>query len=413
MKNKVIYSVLACLLLLCSTAALAVGENDDGPRFILSDNPIWDTRGDLIKFGLTPRGTKDFTFASDVLISGNLSVTGTQTYTGGADFSGDLTLQNDEVISNSTDAVVSITFNDDAVEAGDFQLITSNISGEDANYIRISTYFEDDGSVQTEAGRMDFLMDDETSNTFDSSFNLSLVTGDTLAEVFGLSGSVAEVTFAVDAAELGDFKLISSNTSGEDNNYIRISVYAEDDGSVQTEMATIDFSMDDETSNTFDSTIEWGVVTNDTYAAELNLNGAMLYPEANAGLDLGSDTYEFGSIWIDTTAYLDEANVTELVLVKATTALTSPSVAIDLAGGTWFEVTTDANQTGATLSNGVVGQIYTITMGAGSNTLRFDDDGLNLALGGNITLTEGEADALILLCYATDDFLCLSDRSGN
>lgn len=97
---------------------------------------------------------------------------------------------------------------------------------------------------------------------------------------------------------------------------------------------------------------------------------------------------------------------------KTATSLTSPTTAIALTTS-WIELNSDANQTGHTFTGGVVGQTYMITMGAGSNTARFDDDGLNMALGGNITLTEGQADALVVLCYATDDYLCLSDRSGN
>ncbi len=331
MRNKKILLSLAALLLLAFVPAQA----DDSDKSIFGDEfTLHDFKGNLTRWGLKPNGAGDITVKRDLTVTRNFVVTGTQTYTGNTTFNGtveingDITLENDEILANEPDGTISFTANDDATEVMDFQFKTSN-------------------------------------------------------------------------------------TAGGDNDYIRLSYWFIDDGAVSDEVAYMDVSMDDETSNTLDSTIEWAVTTNDTTAAELNLTGAMLFPEANAGLDLGSDTYEFGSIWIDTTAYLDEANVTELVVVKASTSLTSPSVAIDLAGGTWFEINTDANQTGATLSNGVVGQVYTITMGSGSNTLRFDDDALNLALGGNITLTEGEADALILLCYATGDFLCLSDRSGN
>lgn len=143
---------------------------------------------------------------------------------------------------------------------------------------------------------------------------------------------------------------------------------------------------------------------------------------ANAGGDLTvgddltvtDDCTISGDLTVNGTAYVDTLSVDEVLFeTKGTTSLTSPSVAVDLAGVTWMEITSDANQTGLTLSNGVVGQVYLITTGAGSNTIQFDDDGLNLALGGNIVLTEGQADSIILLCYATGDFLCLSDRSGN
>ena len=169
-------------------------------------------QGDFQKAGITSDGT-------NITIAGNLTVGGTSTVTGAQTVT-TITGANGETIANATDAVVAVTYNDDAVEVGDFQFITSNTSGEDANYFRTSWWFEDDGSVSTEA-------------------------------------------------------------------------------------AYIDVSMDDETSNTFDSTIEWGVVTNDTLAAELNLDGAKLYPETDAGLDLGGSSNEFNDLYIDGTANID------------------------------------------------------------------------------------------------------------
>jgi hypothetical protein len=142
----------------------------------------------------------------------------------------------------------------------------------------------------------------------------------------------------------------------------------------------------------------------------------------------GEDAYVEGTFEVDGTARFDgaiDANSTSnfagamtlgapgITYTAAAVSLTSPSVAVDLASKSVITLNSDANQTGITLSNGVVGNFYTFIMGAGSNTVRFDDDGLNMALGGNITLTEGEADILVLYCYATDDYACYSDRSGN
>lgn len=84
-------------------------------------------------------------------------------------------------------------------------------------------------------------------------------------------------------------------------------------------------------------------------------------------------------------------------LVSSSVSLTSPSVEIDASGKRLIVLTSDANQTGAWLSGGVVGQVVTVVTGSGSNTVRFDD-GTSVVAGGNITVTEGQRDVIELLC---------------
>jgi len=106
-----------------------------------------------------------------------------------------------------------------------------------------------------------------------------------------------------------DIQYRSSNEGTANDDYFRISFYAEDVESTTTELANIDVSMDDVTTDSVDSTLEWSVRTDGTLAAELNLDGAKLFPEVNAGLDLGSDANEFNDAWIDGTLYSDTSDL--------------------------------------------------------------------------------------------------------
>jgi len=79
-------------------------------------------------------------------------------------------------------------------------------------------------------------------------------------------------------------------------------------------------------------------------------------------------------------------------------SLTSPTVTFDVNDTSYVTLNSDANQTGVRPLKGSTGQVLYIVSGAGSNTMRFDDSGTTMALGGNITLTEGQGDALLLIC---------------
>ena len=81
---------------------------------------------------------------------------------------------------------------------------------------------------------------------------------------------------------------------------------------------------------------------------------------------------------------------------------TSPSVAIATGGGSYVNVQSDANQTAHYLTGGVLNRIVIVKSGSGSNTLRFDDGVSSMTLGGNVTLTEGQDDTLVLICTSAD-----------
>ena len=111
------------------------------------------------------------------------------TFAAGVTANGDITLENDEIITNGTDAVVGVTYNDDAIELGDFQIYSSNTAGEDANYFRTSWWFEDEGSDKSEFAFINVYMDDESTGTADGSIQIGVVTNDVMASELILTGA--------------------------------------------------------------------------------------------------------------------------------------------------------------------------------------------------------------------------------
>lgn len=126
--------------------------------------------------------------------------------------------------------------------------------------------------------------------------------------------------------------------------------------------------------------------------------GATLYNKTN------------NTLWIKTVASVDRDAVTYVwrringpsVSNFNTIALTSPTATFSVNSliGDDVSLSADANLTGAYPTDGYVGQIVRIhaATGAGTNTIRFDDNGSTFSLGGNITLTEGNNDVLTLEC---------------
>lgn len=92
------------------------------------------------------------------------------------------------------------------------------------------------------------------------------------------------------------------------------------------------------------------------------------------------------------------------LLTSANVSVTTPTVAfaVPTAGANYLTLNTDTNQTGCYLTGTAIaeGAVIILRPGSGSNTMRFDDNGTTLALGANITLTEGQDDSLALLCTA-------------
>ena len=87
-----------------------------------------------------------------------------------------------------------------------------------------------------------------------------------------------------------------------------------------------------------------------------------------------------------------------IVSTNATQTLTTGSLVVDASAGRWITLTATSTFTGITLTGGTLGSEVILSTGAGSDSIRFDDDGTDLALGANITLTEGTNDVLMLMC---------------
>ena len=94
-------------------------------------------------------------------------------------FSGDLTLQNGEIISNATDKELEFIFDDDNALLGDVQLISSNASTADNDAIRQSFWLLDDdtvGQTSREFARFAVKATDITSTTLDAQLIWSVQT---------------------------------------------------------------------------------------------------------------------------------------------------------------------------------------------------------------------------------------------
>lgn len=118
---------------------------------------------------------------------------GAQTFTGTIDLSvTSLPLENDETIANSVDGEVEVTYDDDAVELGNWQLYSSNTSTSDNDYFRHTWAFEDSNSAKVEGGWLTLYIDDVTSTTKDSHLSINLLTDDSATvppEVLDISGA--------------------------------------------------------------------------------------------------------------------------------------------------------------------------------------------------------------------------------
>lgn len=127
-----------------------------------------------------------------------------------------------------------------------------------------------------------------------------------------------------------------------------------------------------------------------------------LIPNTSDMYDLGSSTHPWRTTYTD---FADVGKIQADVVVQPTytaTALTSPTVTIDVSASSYYTITTDENQIGITFTGGALGQLVYFRTGAGENTLRLDD-GTSMSLGGSdITFTEGHDDVGCLRCVDED-----------
>jgi hypothetical protein len=130
----------------------------------------------------------------------------------------------------------------------------------------------------------------------------------------------------------------------------------------------------------------------------VNLRGYNLTAEGPATFSgattMSGTTTLSGATTISGSATLTDTLITPFDAV----ALTTPTTSFAAANKHFITLTADVNMTGVTITGGTVGQTITIVTGAGSNTIRFDDNASTLSLGANITVTEGQQDSLSLVC---------------
>ena len=119
----------------------------------------------------------------DIVVNNSVEVTGAIA------LGDDVTLENGEIVTNGTDAVVGVTFDDDAAELGDVQIYSSNTGTADADSFKLSWWFEDSASEKTEAGYIQTVIDDQTTATEDVTLNFGVQTAGTLASELSLNGA--------------------------------------------------------------------------------------------------------------------------------------------------------------------------------------------------------------------------------
>ena len=274
------------------------------------------------------------------------------------------TMTNGETLDNASDGIVRITANDDAATLLQLKLESDNAGANmaDGDSFLISGIASDSGGAATTYAEIDLEASDVTAGTEDGviKFNLAdgansgtLTTFLTLSDT-GLAGengdiignntdAEIELLFDDDAAELGKLTLRSSNGAGNmaNNDYVKLSYAANDDGGNETEYAFIEMKATDVTNTSEDGGIDFNVMvgatptdvlqlstTGATIPGTLTVSGAATI----SGAITGSSTLDADSITTDAGAGIDAQSAGILKVGEAT----ATSVEIADAG-----VTTD------------------------------------------------------------------------
>ena len=134
----------------------------------------------------------DITVTDDVSIGGDLSITGGLSGITSADIGGDITLENDEIIDNGTDAIVNVFYNDSAAALSEFNLSSSldtpNVV--DNMYQLLNFEFNDDSSGLTDFGQFKVTATDVTDESEDSQFELKLQLAGTQTTALTATGAL-------------------------------------------------------------------------------------------------------------------------------------------------------------------------------------------------------------------------------
>lgn len=127
-------------------------------------------------------------------------------------------------------------------------------------------------------------------------------------------------------------------------------------------------------------------------------NGYVRIGDARPDITLANDAlYVEGEAEFDSTVRFDAGFAH--IRASREAEITSNTLAV-MPTDDLIVLTSDANTT-ATVIGGALNQVVTIITGDGSNTITFND-GANMVLGSNVTMTEGDGDVLTLMCTTAD-----------
>ena len=163
--------------------------------------------------------------------------------------------------------------------------------------------------------------------------------------------NTAAVNFGGAGANTGIFELNSQSASSADNDatYLDFANYNDNATPGKIVFSRLTSQVTDITSTTYDSLFKIGVQTagSTTPTDELIVSGAAVYPNADAGLNLGiASTNQFGSAYLDT-LYLGDAGGKKVTFYSGSIAAGAGATAVDItcAGVDADDVVVSAVQT--------------------------------------------------------------------
>lgn len=210
-----------------------------------------------------------------------------------------------------------------------------------------------------------------------------------------------DVGYDESGTALGVLNLVTGSASPADADTIVINFKGEDSSSRSAIFAREKVTTDDITATTLDGSLVWGVVTNGSgitsVTDELVLTGAALYPYANGGLDLGTASYKFGSIYGGAASFTGACTFTGTTTVNGNFVTTGSSTSKGIANTGTLVNTGTATITGTTTVNGnlvttgthAVTGLSTLTGGArvGGGTSILRTEFVNLQTTNSATVT--------------------------
>lgn len=137
--------------------------------------------------------------------------------------------------------------------------------------------------------------------------------------------------------KLADFRYDPASGTSTDNDGFYVSLMGDDDNATpnETEYARWGVRFTDTGDGSEDGEQFWGVMTAGTLATELWLSGAALYPNANAGLALGTTSLGYNGLHLGTGTAINWANGEITITETSADVLTIAGIAtrLDLAAG--------------------------------------------------------------------------------